>query len=105
MLIVAGGWDGSSFFSTTELMTYSPGSDMKWRLAGPLPRIMDGVKMVNLNNYIFLFGGHYYSKDNIYYDGILQYKDGVWINVGKMKTKRAWHAVSVINYKDVCKSG
>ena len=49
VLIVAGGWDGSSQLNSTELMTYSPGSEMKWRPAGPLPRVMYGVRMVNLN--------------------------------------------------------
>ena len=78
---------------------------MKWRQAGPLPRAMWGVRMVNLNNHIYLFGGYYYSSSGgtEYYDDILQYKDGVWINVGKMNSKRAYHAVSVVNYKDVCK--
>ena len=111
MLIVAGGYndnDAGGFndneLSSTELMTYLPGSDMKWRQAGPLPRAMEGVRMVNLNNHIYLFGGRYYSGGNTYYyDDILQYKDGVWINVGKMNTKRGYHAVSVVNYKDVCR--
>ena len=55
---------------------------------------MNGVRMVNLNNHIYLFGG---------YDDILQYKDGAWNNVGNMNTGRSDHAVSVANYKDVCK--
>ena len=112
VLIVAGGWDRSQELSSTELMTYLPGSVMMWRQAEPLPRAMKGFRMVNLNNNIYLFGGisdadqfldsslygHIVSHD------ILRYKDGVWDNVGKMKTARVDHAVSVVNYKDMCKS-
>ena len=98
VLIVAGGYDGSSL-NSTELMTYKPGSEMKWRQAGPLPRSMYGVRMVNLNKYIYLLGGY----NGSYFDDILQYKDGVWINDGKMKTKRGYHAVSVVTNKDVCR--
>ena len=100
VLIVAG---GNGYFSmrSTELMPYLPGSSrMKWTMTGSLPMIMEGVRMVNLNNDIYMFGG---NQNGVFYDHILHYKDDKWTNVGKMKTKRGWHAVSVVNYTDVCK--
>ena len=79
---------------------------MKWRQlasSASLPRAMRGVRMVNLNNHIYLIGGYEYSGGDVYHDDILQYKDGDWIKVGKLNTKRGSHAVSVANYKNVCK--
>ena len=102
VFVIAGGYNAVGYLRTTEMMTYSQGYVTMWRkdYSASLPRAMKGVTMLNLNNHIYLFGG--YSSGYTYYDDIFQYKKGVWVAVGKMKTKRGYPAVSAINYNDVC---
>ena len=110
MFIVAGGTiDGTSrnLLSSTEIITYLPGTDMKWRPAFSLPKNMGlyNLKMINLNNDIYLVGGITYNgalKKSVQINDIFEFKDGAWNNVGKMKTQRSHHAVSVVNYHDFC---
>ena len=48
-------------------------------------------------------GGEYYDGSFNYYDEILEFDpvNGKWKEVGKMKTAKRFHAVSVIEYSEV----
>lgn len=96
-LIVAGG-QAFKKVSSTEVLTYKTGE--RWRRVEELPgpRATFGVTLVNLDNRIFMFGGHLDG----YLDVILEFKDNGWVDVGKMKSKRQDHAVSIVNYHDFC---
>lgn len=126
MLLVTGGEDSDSqYLASTEV--YYPSSG-EWReVPGALPRPMDGVGVVTLNNRVLLFGGMIiYREDghkslvfkggldielNQYVD-ILQFSDSEgeenWARVGAMSRPRGGHAhaVSIINFdnfKDFCR--
>ena len=96
-LIVAGG-QAFKKVSSTEVLTYKTGE--RWRRVEELPgpRATFGVTLVNLDNRIFMFGGHLDG----YLDVIFEFKDNGWVDVGKMKNKRQDHAVSIVNYHDFC---
>ena len=54
-------------------------------------------------SYIFFFLG---GMDGVvYYDEVLEYDDVSWKIIGKMSLARKAHAVSVVQYDDVCPSG
>ena len=56
MLLVTGGWDSDrEYLASTEVYRPSTG---EWREVpgGVLPRPMDGISLVTLNNRVFLFG-------------------------------------------------
>ena len=40
-----------------------------------------------------------------YYDDVLEYDDVSWKIIGKMSVARKAHAVSVVNYDNVCPAG
>ena len=54
MLLVTGGWTGSDYLDTTELL--APGSD-SWRLAsGLLPTPKTAMSVATVNNILYLTG-------------------------------------------------
>ena len=54
VLLVTGGWTGSDYQDSTELL--APGSD-SWRLAtGLLPRPMDGLSVTTVANTLYATG-------------------------------------------------
>lgn len=117
MFLVTGGYDSDwEPIASTEVYRPSAG---EWRevIGGALPRPMQEVRVVTLNNRVLLFGG----LDNVRlffgdggedtdrneYADILEYSDeeGKWTRVGEMSEKRNFHAVSIIDFnkfKDYC---
>ena len=75
---------------------------MKFRESSRLPNNVGKtrISLVNLNNQIYMFGG---ASSKYYNDDVHEFKDGLWIHVGKMKVKRESFALSVVNYYDFCK--
>ena len=51
--LVAGGWTGSSTLASTELLVEGASS---WTKAEPLPRPLQGVDIVSINNQVILTG-------------------------------------------------
>ena len=53
VLLVAGGYDGDNYFSSTEVLTMdSPG----WTLTTPLPRAVAGVRGVTVAGRLYMTG-------------------------------------------------
>ena len=53
VFLVTGGWDGSNYLSSTELLTSSTSS---WTMANNLPRSMAGVRGVTLGGVLYMTG-------------------------------------------------
>ena len=51
--LVAGGWTGSSTLASTELLVEGASS---WTKAEPLPRALQGLDIVSINNQVILTG-------------------------------------------------
>ena len=51
--LVTGGWGTSTKLSSTEILTEGSQS---WRIVGPLPYSVDGLRGVSLNNRIIMTG-------------------------------------------------
>ena len=51
--LVAGGWTGSSTLASTELLVEGAPS---WTKAAPLPRALQGLDIVSINNQVILTG-------------------------------------------------
>ena len=121
-MLVTGGWDSSyHFLVSTEVYRPSAG---EWREVpgGALPRPMEGVRVVTLNNRVLLFGEKIIFKAlltmiPIFIGGeeiaqgeykeradILQFSDSEeedkWTKVGEMSKPRANHAVSIVDMND-----
>ena len=54
-LLVTGGYDGSDFLSSTELLEETATS---WVLAGELPTPRNGLRVANINNLILATGNY-----------------------------------------------
>jgi len=94
--LVTGGWSGSGYLSSTEVLVDGAAS---WAFAGELPKAMSDLKGVSLNNEILMTGGIGEGEQ----DYILQFNvdDGSWTQVGQLQASRARHGASVINAEDV----
>ena len=53
MFLVAGGYDGSNFLSSTEMLTRTSSA---WVTVNNLPRKMDGVRGVTLGGVLYMTG-------------------------------------------------
>lgn len=127
--MVTGGWD-IAYQSLASTEVYRPSAGEWLEVPSALPRPLDGVSVVTLNNRLFLFGEKWIDfnwleinfwclcllggidfNDNEYAD-ILEYteqegEDAKWINVGEMPTTRGYQAVSIVdfeNFKNHCRS-
>ena len=123
-MVTGGAFSNSEFLSSTEV--YYPSAGVWREVPGALPRPMDGVGVVTLNNRVLLFGEIIiYREDghkslvfkggldielNEYVD-ILKFSDSEgeenWARVGAMARPKGghFHAVSIINvdnFKDFC---
>ena len=58
VLLVTGGWTGSDYLDSTELLVPGSGS---WRLAGLLPRPLSGVRVATAANTLYMLGGQIVS--------------------------------------------
>jgi len=97
VLLVTGGY-GDNRLDSTEVLR--PGSNWQEITSARLPRPLNEVRVITVNNRVLLFGG--WAGDN--YKGrrdILEYRDGDnWRKVGSMKNGRGYHALSRVNYND-----
>ena len=108
-----GGSNGGAPLTSAEQYT---GRERRWRESTALPHALTGVRAATLDNIIYLTGltvtsqSHPASRNIIsggkdeereYRDEIFQLdtKTNTWKEVGKMKTARGVHAISVINYR------
>ena len=58
VLLVAGGLDGDdTHLSSTEVLT---GDSTAWTMATPLPRAVDGMRGISLDNTVYMTGKVYY---------------------------------------------
>ena len=111
---MAGGWSGSSYTASTELMVDGASS---WAEAGALPRPMGNLKAVSLDNQVISTGRHTSNIQHIYVmckphsGGQYRQDDGInvhggilkfdttslsWAQVGELQRARSYHAVSVV---------
>jgi len=90
VLLVAGGHDGSSTLSSTEMLFYDDPKSWTWGKALPYPwRWPVGV---SVGNRFLLIGGGSGVKDVV-----MLTEDGKnWNETGAMKYARAWHAASTV---------
>ena len=51
--LVTGGWDNPNYLSSTEILTEGSQS---WRIVGPLPNAVSGLRGVSINNRIIMTG-------------------------------------------------
>merc|ERR1712179_734101 len=95
MLLVSGGYDGSYRLDSTEIFNPSLGS---WRAGAALPSPRDGLRAVNIDNRVLLFGG----SDGSHLDTILEYdiNGDSYTQLGTMIHARERHAISVVKYQD-----
>jgi len=84
--LVAGGY----LISSTEILTRFSSA---WVVVRSLPRKIFGLKGVTLGGKLYLLGG---GDEIIMRDEIYQWTGHEWIEVGKMKKGRYYHAVSTI---------
>jgi len=93
--LVTGGWSGVIDLLSTEILR---SGDSAWTDAGNLPSPMSALSGVSWQNKIIMTGGENYYLDEVY-DTVLSF-DGTtneWTQVGNMKQKRKFHAISVVN--------
>lgn len=53
MFLVTGGWDGAEILDSTEMLDPSIGS---WVNGAKLPQPMSGLKAININDLVLIFG-------------------------------------------------
>merc|ERR1712155_201889 len=103
MLLVTGGWTGSSSLDSTESLLAGAAA---WRVVttGRLPRPMDSPALTTLDNVLFLLGNfsypHSVSLRWLYIEGGKDYNDEfddifsfdpvkeIWVTVGHMAQRR-----------------
>jgi len=95
--IVTGGRSASSHqtsISSTELLVETASA---WVFAGELPTPRHGLHGANIDNKIFITGGHSVFG---FYDEILEFDPltGEWLVVANMFQPKFYHAVSVVNF-------
>jgi hypothetical protein len=101
-IIVAGGWDGSSYLSSVEIL--HEGSN-EWQTGPELPFVIDISQMVeDQNGGVILIGGRSSSFVNL--DTLYQIphggQDAVWIKMEqKMQTKRYDHTAVLVSNNSV----
>ncbi len=96
-IIVAGGWDGSSYLSSVEILV--EGSN-EWQTGPELPSgIYDSQMVEDQYRGVVLIGGYSSSVGNLYSLFQLPHggQDAVWTKMEqKMKTGRFWHTAVMI---------
>jgi len=97
VLIVAGGYDGRMITSTELLI----GSSSDWVFSKPLPRPLFMMGSVTMDSVVYFTGGtENYLSFQEYRDEILAWIDEAWVEVGKMKLARRYHAATFIQMDD-----
>merc|ERR1719474_1797256 len=98
-LLVAGGYNGGEYLSSTEL--FLP-SKKQWTKGGDLPRAMRGLRAALLLEHVVVTGG--LDDDRNYRDEVLQYEETTeaWSETGKMKKARDYHAVVEVDVSLFC---
>jgi len=96
-LIVAGGWNGGGYLSSTELF-----SNGRWKTGGNLPRALMGLRAAHLNQQVVVTGGLDGSNNR---DEVLQYnvEAGRWTQIGTLQRRRFEHAITEANLGAVCR--
>ena len=123
-MIVAGGINFSTYLDSVEVLE---GVDGSWRsLEAKLPRAMQGIRGITLNNVIYMIGEQQFninlssliilnvmlSKVKIsggknasdqWFNTILQYMpdEEKWIQAGNMLKTREWHSVGLVDWQMV----
>jgi len=100
VFLVAGGFDGSSYISSTETLVEG---GLAWNFQQPLPIGRTGLRGISLPNTVIMTGGYYYDGDNHYYDDVLMFdpETSDWKKVGSMRTARSFHAASLVKMEEV----
>ena len=106
---------GGFKLDSTEVLR--PGSNWQEITSARLPRPLTGVRVINVNNRVLLFGEWRQiiiiaaqptltcvaggtDTENRNRNEILEYKDGRWDKIGTMNNAREYHGVSLINFND-----
>merc|ERR1719430_3012103 len=92
--LVTGGYDGADYLSSTEIL---PTSSSTWVLANALPKKMCCMKGLSLDGILYMTGGSDNSSEK---DEVIAWIKDDWVEVGKMKMPRAFHALSPILMDD-----
>ena len=109
IILVTGGYDGSSFLDSTEIF-----SDNVWRtLTAKLPTPMDKMAVATINNRVVLFGNSFLCCLNVKcissggnspkkLKDILEFNllTESWTVIGAMKEPRLAHSGSVVSFED-----
>merc|ERR1711860_184909 len=72
VLLVIGGYNGNNFLDTTEILR--PGSDWEVITSARLPRPMNGVRAITVDNRVLIFGG----RDTLVTGPEGNYFDDIW---------------------------
>merc|ERR1711892_97092 len=102
VLLVAGGYDGNNYLSSTEVLTTSSSG---WSLTTPLPERLHNLRGVNSGGKLYLTGG---KDEDIagewekHRDSILVWLDEEqdWMEAGRMQSRRSNHAATTIQHDD-----
>ena len=112
-LVTGGGPE--PYTASTELLVEG---EAGWRLSGPLPRAVMGLRAASINNMVIATGGVIIitslivddpvsssgGTDGVFWsDSILQFSPATqdWAQVAVMEVARAAHAVSVVTEEEV----
>ena len=100
VLVVAGGWDTPNwaFLSSSELLRLGRGDGdpdrETWQPGPALPRPLDRVVGVTLDNTVFMIGGHDRQEE---YGDIYELGPSIgWVVAGSLLMPRQGHAVSAV---------
>jgi len=94
VFLVAGGFDGSSYISSTETLVEG---GLAWNFQQPLPIGRTGLRGISLPNTVIMTGGRYCNNGCQSYDDVLMFvpETSDWKKIGSMRTGRYWHGASL----------
>jgi len=94
--LVAGGWAGIDYHTTTELLTEAATA---WTFSSPLPRTLKGMASVSLDNKVFFIGGEVgdWREKMKERNEILAFDGNGWTEVGQLQIPRKNHAATVVD--------
>jgi len=102
VFVVAGGFGGSDYLSSTEVLFYGDGADA-WDPVGEYPIRVWMHQSASIDNNIIVAGGYGNGGDFGYHNLVCKFNKMTlgWDVVGYLKEDRNYSGVSVINKEDV----
>lgn len=74
-----------------------------WSYTSPLPRPLENMRGVTLNNRVLMIGGQGSDNDRVILELVVNDESSSeWREIARMQTSRRDHAVSVVSYMKFC---